>query len=239
MDASGCQLVAFHENPYRLVRHDWCSCNRCRSSSPNGDGLYQFRDTYITHKKNHNALRKRNRSDYPELETFDEGDQQVKLPKSLKNGKRAPGYTFREAMDFLNGKKNIALKLMAEPVAEIQGSSSENASANHLNELPSERSQFELPDMAEVYDSASREHEEDQIILNQLLPDEEESEEEDESEDEEQDAGESENEENQNDDEMVQDHEDQWNVDYQFLDTDKGKKIQSLWENYEGTIDQR
>lgn len=187
-------------------------------------------------------MRKKNRSDYPEMEELEEGDQQLKLPKSRKKGKRAPGYTFQEAMDFLNGKENIALNLVTQSVSENHLRRSENASANQLSEVPLQMSQFELPDMTEECDNASREHDEDQMILNQILPDEEESdEEEDESEDEdaEQDANETENEQHHGNQEMVQDHDDQWNVDDQFLDNDKGKKIQSLWEKYQGTGDQR
>jgi len=55
------------------------------------------------------------------MEKLEEGDQQVKLPKSCVKGNRAPGYTFQEAMDFLNGKENIALNRVTESVAELQG----------------------------------------------------------------------------------------------------------------------
>eukprot|EP00890_Picochlorum_soloecismus_P003930 jgi/Picsp_1/4538/NSC_06759-R1_---NA--- len=194
--------------------HDWCTCNRCRRSSPSGDGSYQFRDTYLTNKNRHSLLRKRNRSNYPELYKLEEGDQQVKLLKSCVKGKRAPGYTFQEAMDFPNGKENIALNQVTESVAEIQGDRSEDA--------------LGLPDMIEDCDRASREHDEDQMILNQILPDEEESDDdEDESEDEEQDANESENEPNQE----VQDQEDQWNVDDQFSTMIKVKRYNLYGKN--------
>ena len=96
--------------------------------------MYQFRDTYITHKRRHNELRKRNRSDYPELETLEDGDQRVKLPKF--RDRRGPGYTFQEAMDYLNGKDGFVSNLCVE--AELQRSRSETVSAEQSVDQPHE-----------------------------------------------------------------------------------------------------
>lgn len=234
MDVSGAQTQTNNEVEYSLQRHEWCSCNKCRRSSDDGTGKYIYFKTFHSHKHEYNKKRSKNKRDYPELE--DKGYKQtVWLRRAVPHsGKRSRGNQNHANRDVIQGTGDGNENM---PANVIPGSDNRETNSEELNQPDL----HEYPDIQEdngnpMYSGSN----EDQRILDQILPNDTSDEEEELSDDCESDGSDLDDENDQDDqeqdypeDDYTGDLEDR--VEGYDVDIDKGKKILSLYEKFQGT----